>query len=110
MHAVPVPAHTTNDVVVWLPEQSVMFTGDLLCVGGTPFVPMGSVSGSLRALEWLRGFDARTLSSTQPHRARPLTCVPPLWMWSRWRAGRCAALPEGKAQTPKSRRPRSVAN
>jgi len=61
LHAVPTPAHTTNDIVAWIPERSVLFTGDLLFVGGTPFVPMGSVSGSLRALEWLRGFGARTL-------------------------------------------------
>jgi cyclase len=61
LHVVPTPAHTTNDLVVWVPERSVLFTGDLLFVGGTPFVPMGSVSGSLRALEWLRSFSARTL-------------------------------------------------
>ena len=61
LHAVPTPAHTTNDIVAWIPERSVLFTGDLVFVGGTPFVPMGSVSGSLAALEWLRGFDARTL-------------------------------------------------
>jgi cyclase len=61
LHAVPTPAHTTNDIVAWIPERSVLFTGDLLFVGGTPFVPMGSVSGSLQALEWLRAFGARTL-------------------------------------------------
>ncbi len=61
LYVVPTPAHTTNDVVVWIPERSVLFTGDLLFVGGTPFVPMGSVSGSLHALEWLRGFGATTL-------------------------------------------------
>jgi cyclase len=61
LHAVPTPAHTTNDVVAWIPDRSVLFTGDLLFVGGTPFVPMGSVSGSLHALEWLRKFNARTL-------------------------------------------------
>jgi len=61
LHAVPTPAHTTNDIVAWIPEHSVLFTGDLLFVGGTPFVPMGSVSGSLRALEWLRVFGAQTL-------------------------------------------------
>jgi cyclase len=61
LHIVPTPAHTTNDVVVWIPERSVLFTGDLVFVGGTPFVPMGSVSGSLSALEWLRTFGARTL-------------------------------------------------
>jgi cyclase len=61
LHAVPTPAHTTNDVIAWIPERSVLFTGDLLFAGGTPFVPMGSVSGSLRALEWLRSFNARRL-------------------------------------------------
>ena len=61
LHAVPTPAHTTNDIVAWIPQRSVLFTGDLLFVGGTPFVPMGSVSGSLRALDWLRSFDAQTL-------------------------------------------------
>jgi cyclase len=39
----------------------LLFTGDLLFVGGTPFVPMGSVSGSLAALDWLRGFGADVL-------------------------------------------------
>jgi len=39
----------------------VLFSGDLVFVGGTPFVPMGSVRGSLAALAWLRGFGARTL-------------------------------------------------
>jgi cyclase len=61
LHAVPTPAHTTNDIVAWIPERSVLFTGDLLFVGGTPFVAMGSVSGSLNALQWLRGFGAETL-------------------------------------------------
>lgn len=61
LHAVGGPAHTTNDIVAFVPEHSVLFTGDLVFVGGTPFVPMGSVAGSLAALEWLRGFGARTL-------------------------------------------------
>jgi glyoxylase-like metal-dependent hydrolase (beta-lactamase superfamily II) len=29
LHTVPTPAHTTNDVVVWIPERSVLFTGGL---------------------------------------------------------------------------------
>src|SRR5579859_800630 len=61
LHYIGTPAHTTNDVVVWIPERSVLFTGDLLFVGGTPFVPMGSVSGSLAALDRVRSFGARTL-------------------------------------------------
>ena len=45
------PAHTTNDVVVWLPERSVLFAGDLLFNGGTPFLLMGSVAGAIDVLE-----------------------------------------------------------
>lgn len=48
------PAHTTNDVVAWLPQHRVLFAGDLVFNGGTPFVVMSSVSGSLAALERLR--------------------------------------------------------
>jgi cyclase len=44
-------AHTTNDVIAWLPEQSVLFCGDLVFNGGTPFLLMGSVSGAIEVLE-----------------------------------------------------------
>jgi cyclase len=43
-------AHTTNDSLVWLPEQEVLFCGDLLFNGGTPFVLMGSVRGAIDVL------------------------------------------------------------
>jgi cyclase len=46
--------HTTNDVVAWLPERRVLFSGDLVFNGGTPFVVMGSVAGALASLERLR--------------------------------------------------------
>src|SRR6266540_3564589 len=52
------PAHTTNDVVAWIPERRVLFAGDLVFNGGTPFVVMGSVSGSLASLERLAAFGA----------------------------------------------------
>jgi cyclase len=48
------PAHTTNDVVVWLPEARVLFAGDVLFNGVTPFALMGSVAGSIAAVERLR--------------------------------------------------------
>ncbi|MCB5182777.1 MBL fold metallo-hydrolase [Streptomyces antimicrobicus] len=57
----PGVAHTTGDSIVWLPRQRIVFTGDLVFAEGTPFVAMGSVSGSLRALELLRSLDARTV-------------------------------------------------
>ncbi|MER5704778.1 MBL fold metallo-hydrolase [Micromonospora sp. NPDC002296] len=59
---VPVgPAHTTNDTVVWVPERGVLFTGDIVMSGVTPFCPLGSIAGSLRAVDELRRFGATTL-------------------------------------------------
>jgi cyclase len=58
LHHLGTPAHTTNDVIAWLPEQRVLFSGDLLFNGGTPFVMMGSVRGALAALERLVEFAA----------------------------------------------------
>ncbi|MFE6777658.1 MBL fold metallo-hydrolase [Streptomyces sp. NPDC057702] len=57
----PGVAHTTGDTLVWLPEQRVVYTGDLVFHGGTPFVLMGSLAGSLRAVERLRALDAETV-------------------------------------------------
>ena len=45
------PAHTTNDSVVWVPDRKVLFSGDLLFNGGTPFLLQGSVAGLVTALE-----------------------------------------------------------
>jgi len=45
------PAHTTNDVVVWVPDASVLYAGDLLFNGGTPFVLNGSVAGAIDVLD-----------------------------------------------------------
>jgi cyclase len=48
---VGVPAHTTNDSIVWLPERRLLYCGDLLFNGGTPFLVQGSVAGAIQALE-----------------------------------------------------------
>ena len=56
------PAHTTNDSVVWIPDRSVLFTGDLIFNGGTPFLLQGSVLGAIDVLEnFLRPFGAATV-------------------------------------------------
>ena len=56
------PAHTTNDSIIHIPERSVVFTGDLLLNGGTPFVLQGSVSGLIEVLQTvLRPLGAQTL-------------------------------------------------
>jgi cyclase len=48
---VGIPAHTTNDSIIWLPDRSVVFAGDLIFSGGTPFALMGSVAGAIEVLE-----------------------------------------------------------
>ncbi|MFJ8827583.1 MBL fold metallo-hydrolase [Streptomyces sp. NPDC102467] len=55
------PAHTAGDVVAWIPQRRVVFTGDLVWSGVTPYVLMGSVEGSLRALDELRALGATTV-------------------------------------------------
>ena len=65
------PAHTTNDTVVWLPDLKLLFSGDLIFNEGTPFVVMGSVAGSLEAVERLRALDRRD------HSPGPRACVRP---------------------------------
>lgn len=50
-------AHTTGDLVAWLPEERVLFTGDLVFHGLTPLVMAGSVDGALRVLDWLAAFE-----------------------------------------------------
>lgn len=44
-------AHTTNDSIVWIPERKVLFSGDLLFNGGTPFLLQGSIAGAIKVLE-----------------------------------------------------------
>lgn len=54
-------AHTTGDLVAWLPEERILFAGDLLFHGLTPLVFMGSLDGARRALQWLVEFDAQQI-------------------------------------------------
>ncbi len=48
------PAHTTNDIIAWIPERKTLFAGDVIFNRGTPFAMMGSIAGWLEALEALR--------------------------------------------------------
>jgi cyclase len=54
-------AHSTNDSYVWIPERRVLFAGDLLFNGGTPFLVAGSVAGAIDAVSDLRALDAETI-------------------------------------------------
>ncbi|MGH2632129.1 MAG: MBL fold metallo-hydrolase [Tepidiformaceae bacterium] len=55
------PAHTTNDIVAWIPERKLLFTGDTIFNGGTPFALGGSVGGWLDALGRLEALGAETI-------------------------------------------------
>jgi cyclase len=55
------PSHTPSDVVVWVPERKLLFAGDIVFNGGTPFAIAGSVAGWRETLEILRGLGAATV-------------------------------------------------
>jgi cyclase len=59
----PGPAHTTGDTLVWLPDQRVLFAGDITFSQVTPLVMMGSISGSLRAFDLMRSLGAEVVVS-----------------------------------------------
>jgi len=56
------PAHTTNDVLVWLPQQRVLFAGDLAFNGGQPVFLDGSAAGFVRALDRIRALEPEVMA------------------------------------------------
>jgi cyclase len=54
-------AHTTGDLVAWVPDARVLFAGDLVFHGLTPLVFMGSIRGALRSLDWLAAYEPDVL-------------------------------------------------
>jgi cyclase len=55
------PAHTTTDIVAWIPDRKLLFTGDVIFNGGTPFALGGSVAGWLQALDKIEALGAETI-------------------------------------------------
>ncbi|MEV8371302.1 MBL fold metallo-hydrolase [Kribbella sp. NPDC056861] len=56
------PAHTTNDSILWIPDRSILYAGDLLFAGGTPFLLSGSIAGAIAVLtEVIAPLGARTI-------------------------------------------------
>jgi glyoxylase-like metal-dependent hydrolase (beta-lactamase superfamily II) len=55
------PAHTAGDVVVHLPEDGVVFTGDILFHGGHPIVWAGPVRNWIAACNRVLALDAPTV-------------------------------------------------
>jgi cyclase len=51
------PAHTAGDVLVYVPDERVVFTGDILFIGGHPVVHTGPVERWISACELILGLD-----------------------------------------------------
>jgi glyoxylase-like metal-dependent hydrolase (beta-lactamase superfamily II) len=51
------PAHTRGDVVVYLPDDRVVFTGDILFIGSHPIVWEGPVDNWIRACDRILALD-----------------------------------------------------
>jgi cyclase len=58
---VPWTAHTAGDLVVHVPSDGVLFTGDLVFVGVVPLVMAGTAAGWIQALDWLPTLGHRRL-------------------------------------------------
>jgi glyoxylase-like metal-dependent hydrolase (beta-lactamase superfamily II) len=52
------PAHTGGDVVAWVPDAGVVFTGDILFVQGTPIMWAGPIGNWVAACELVEGLGA----------------------------------------------------
>jgi glyoxylase-like metal-dependent hydrolase (beta-lactamase superfamily II) len=55
------PAHTLGDTLVHIPSDKVIFTGDILFVGGHPIVWAGPTSNWIRACDLILSLDAETV-------------------------------------------------
>ena len=56
----PGPAHTLGDTIVYIPEEQVLFAGDLLVNHIVPPI-MGDSANWVRALIWLEGLDIKVV-------------------------------------------------
>ncbi|WP_408898839.1 MBL fold metallo-hydrolase [Nocardioides sp. R1-1] len=55
------PAHTAGDVVVHVPDAKVVYTGDILFIGGAPLVWDGPLSRCIAACDLLLDLDVTTV-------------------------------------------------
>jgi cyclase len=51
------PAHTEGDVIAHVPDAGVVYTGDILFIGGTPIVWAGPLSNWIAACDLMLGMD-----------------------------------------------------
>jgi glyoxylase-like metal-dependent hydrolase (beta-lactamase superfamily II) len=55
------PAHTKGDVLVHVPDEATVFTGDILFIGGTPIVWAGPIARWIAACDVILGLGVETV-------------------------------------------------
>lgn len=55
------PAHTTGDLMVYVPDAKTLYAGDILFVGSTPVMWAGPVENWLKALDLILDLDVDTI-------------------------------------------------
>lgn len=55
------PAHTRGDVLVHVPDEATVFTGDILFIDGTPIMWAGPVANWIRACELIADMNAAVI-------------------------------------------------
>lgn len=55
------PAHTPEDLMLWVEEDGVLFVGDLMFTGRIPFVADADVSSWIKALDRVLAFEPRVV-------------------------------------------------
>ncbi|MBV9230553.1 MAG: MBL fold metallo-hydrolase [Chloroflexi bacterium] len=55
------PAHTAGDTLVYIPDERVVFTGDILFIGGHPIIWAGPTANWLRACDRILAMDVETI-------------------------------------------------
>jgi glyoxylase-like metal-dependent hydrolase (beta-lactamase superfamily II) len=55
------PAHTQGDTLVHIPADRIVFTGDILFIGGHPIIWAGPTSNWLRACDRILAMDVETI-------------------------------------------------
>lgn len=55
------PAHTSGDLMLYVPDAKVLFSGDILFIGSTPVMWAGPVENWIRALDLILDLDVETI-------------------------------------------------
>ena len=55
------PAHTAGDVLVYVPENKIVYTGDILFIEGTPVMWRGPVANWIRACDFIVEMDVEVI-------------------------------------------------